>query len=154
MKTRKLLENTVIDESYGAHVGKVIDVSLDGEQQVNGIVVKTRSGDKRFLPVNSFKIGKDSILISGMDCLKVMDGGDDHGIYQSRLGNLVLEESGREIGVLSDIVLRTGSNLIEGIEISGGIIKDLIDGRTEVPIDQVRSFEDQRLVITDQGGND
>lgn len=154
MKTRKLLKNAVIDESCGALVGKVVDLSLDGEQKIDGIVVLMGSGDKRFLPVNCFRIDKDVVLIDGADCLKTLGGGDDPGMYQSCLGNLVLEESGREIGVLSDLVLQTENKCIEGIEVSGGLIKDLIEGRTEVPLDQVRSFEDQRLVITDQGGNE
>lgn len=127
---------------------------LDGEQRLSRILVKLESGDIRFLPVESFEVGKESVLIKGVDCLKNAGGGDDHGMYQSCLGHLVIEENGREIGVVSNIIVPAAGERIEGIEISGGLIKDLIDGRIQVPVDQIKTLEDQRLVITDQGGID
>lgn len=151
MKSRRLIGLPVIDEHRGTILGRVIDVIISPRLQVEGLLVGARDG-KRLLLIDHLTIGQDAILVSDPRGLKRIKNGEHPTRVRDRMGLLVVNHDGCELGVMSDLVVEPESKEVQGIEISSGIIKDFIDGRSEVPLEKVTSIGQGAMVINDEEG--
>ncbi len=141
----------VIDEHRGTVLGRVMDIIINPQLQVEGLLVGSRHG-KRLLLIDHLTIGQDAILVSDLRGLKRLKNGEHPTMIKDRMGLLVVNHDGRELGVMSDLVVEPESKEVQGIEISSGIIKDFIDGRSEVPLDRVANIGQGAMVINDEEG--
>ena len=139
----------VIDEHRGAILGRVMDIIISPRLQVEGLLIGARDG-KRLLLMDHLTIGRDAILVSDPRGLKRIKNGEHPTRVRDRMGLLVIDHDGRELGVMSDLVVEPGSKEVQGIEISSGIIKDFIDGRSEVPLEKVANIGQGAMVINDE----
>lgn len=141
----------VIDEHRGAILGRVMDIIVSPRLQVEGLLVGARDG-KRLLLMDHLTIGQDAILVSDPRGLKRLKNGEYPTMIKDRMGLLVVDHDGRELGVMSDLVVEPESKEVQGIEISSGILKDFIDGRSEVPLEKVSNIGQGAMVINDEEG--
>lgn len=139
----------VIDEHRGTILGRVMDIIISPRLQVEGLLVGARDG-KRLLLMDHLTIGHDAILVSDPRGLKRLRNGEHPTRVRDRMGTLVVNHHGRELGIMSDVVVEPGSKEVQGIEISSGIIKDFIDGRSEVPLEKVTDIGMGAMVINDE----
>ena len=51
---------------------------------------------------------------------------------------------------MSDLVVEPDSKAVQGIEISSGLIKDFIDGRSEVPMERVDNIGQGAMVLNNE----
>lgn len=151
MKSRRLIGMPVIDEHRGAILGRVMDIIITPRMQVEALLVDSREG-KRLLLIDHVTIGQDAILVHDARGLKRLVNGEHPTRVKDRMGMLVVDNGGREIGVVSDLVVEPESKEVQGIEVSSGLIKDFIDGRTEVPLDKVMNIGQEAMVINDEEG--
>ncbi|MGI6549363.1 MAG: PRC-barrel domain-containing protein [Syntrophomonadales bacterium] len=149
VKSRRLIGLPVIDEHRGTVLGRVMDIVISPRLQVEGLLVGSRDG-KRLLLIDHLTIGQDAILVSDPRGLKRIKNGEHPTRIKDRMGLLVVNRDGRELGVMSDLVVEPESKEVQGIEISSGIIKDFIDGRSEVPLDKVANIGQGAMVINDE----
>lgn len=149
VKSRRLIGLPVIDEHRGTVLGRVMDIVISPRLQVEGLLVDSRDG-KRLLLIDHLTIGQDAILVSDPRGLKRIKNGEHPTRIKDRMGLLVVNRDGRELGVMSDLVVEPESKEVQGIEISSGIIKDFIDGRSEVPLDKVANIGQGAMVINDE----
>jgi uncharacterized protein YrrD len=154
MKARSLLKKTVTCAGTGDIMGHVCDVMLDSDLNVTGLVVDLESGGKGTVPVEEFEIGRDAIIIRGPDCLRDSPGGNPENRYRERLGTVIKDNQGTELGILSDVVVEPQSKETEGVEVSSGILRDFVDGRSELPIGSVQAIEKDVLVVEEKGGKE
>lgn len=143
----------VIDEHRGAILGRVMDIIISPGLQVEALLVDAREG-KRLLLMDHLTIGQDAILVSDTRGLKSLENGEHPTMVKDRIGLLVVGNDGRELGVMSDLVVEPESKEVQGIEISSGIIKDFIDGRSEVPLEKVANIGQGAMVINDEEGQE
>lgn len=148
MKARNLLKRAVIDESRGVIVGQVEDIVVNRDLTIKGLVVETEAGAKT-LSVEDYCLGEDVVLIRDGDCLEHEWSWDNEIRYQERLGQLIMNHDGKELGILSDLVFKPEGNSIQGFEISSGLLKDFVDGRAEVPLEKVKNIGEDTLLIGD-----
>jgi len=63
---------------------------------------------------------------------------------------MVLDYDGRELGIMSDVVVEPESKEVQGIEISSGIIKDFITGRSEISLENVIGTDGDTIIIQNE----
>ncbi len=151
MKSRRLIGLPVIDQHRGTMLGRVIDIIISPRLQVEGLLIGGRGG-KRFLLMDHLTIGQDAILVNDPRGLKKVKNGEHPTRIKDRMGLLVVDRDGRELGVVSDLVVEPESKAVQGIEISSGLIKDFIDGRSEVPLDRVDNIGQETMVLNSEEG--
>ncbi len=149
MKSRRLIGLPVIDEHRGTILGRVIDIIISPRLQVEGLLIGGRGG-KRLLLMDHVTIGQDAILVSDLRGLKQVKNGEHPTRIKDRIGLLVIDRDGRELGVMSDLVVEPESKAVQGIEISSGLIKDFIDGRSEIPLERVDNIGQGAMVLNNE----
>lgn len=136
MMGRDLCGLPVFSWVKGSYLGRVDDFFINNENKVlSGISLgKSSFSNKSMLWVaekNILKIYKDGIIIaSPADLKKIKDVGINHVSYNDfiREAQIFLKEG----EIVSDIVFDQ-RHQISGYEISGGLWKDLADGRKFYP---------------------
>lgn len=135
MMGRDLCGLPVFSWVKGSYLGRVADFFIDNDKKaLSGISLGKSFSGKRILWVaekNILKIYKDGVIIaSPTDLKKIRYAGADHVSYNdfTRNAQIFLKEG----ETVSDLVFDQ-QYTISGYEISGGLWKDLADGRKYYP---------------------
>jgi uncharacterized protein YrrD len=147
---------------------KNLPVLLEGSAELLGLVEKVVIGDDyklAYLVINSyqsgpgiifrddFMLGEDSVLLWDMKSIKSYAHGEESSIYEKKLGDTVFDWEGKELGVLSDFIISRDDKQVKGVELSSGVIKDILDGRSEIPLQQVRWASIASVMIEQEGSD-
>jgi len=54
---------------------------------------------------------------------------------------------------LSDFVINPDDKKVRGVEVSGGVFKDILEGRSELPLKAVRWVSIENVMITQEGSD-
>ncbi|CAN5507253.1 hypothetical protein BH23ACT9_BH23ACT9_14730 [soil metagenome] len=115
---RQLRKRPVVDTGTAETIGRVDAVQIDpARSQVIGILV--RGGDKGFVPLSQVQgIGRDAVTVPSASVLTEVEDAlpRDTDAYGSR----VLDEDGRDLGKLTDLVIAA----------DGAVQQVVIDGTT------------------------
>ncbi|NLV17219.1 MAG: hypothetical protein GXY50_08445 [Syntrophomonadaceae bacterium] len=149
VKSRRILGLPVIQEGAGNVLGRVADVVIDDGFQVKSLLVDVREG-RCVLDMDEVVIGHDVLLVKGAESLKRVEAGQYCIKGRERTGMMVLDYDGRELGIMSDVVVEPESKEVQGIEISSGIIKDFITGRSEISLENVIGTDGDTIIIQNE----
>ncbi|TLM99046.1 hypothetical protein FDZ73_22480, partial [bacterium] len=69
-------------------------------------------------------------------------------------GFILITADGRELGIIQDLVISPASGIIEGYELSDGVIDDLLKGRTTVNISGQVDIIGEQVIVTDTKGEE
>ncbi|NLC69028.1 MAG: photosystem reaction center subunit H [Clostridiaceae bacterium] len=142
--------------------------------QENGIMQKKRI----ILLKDISKIGEDAVIIRSETAKQYMgykkdgikrdrvrknevnrdgvnrDGAQVNGARQDKIMEMkVYSRAGEELGIIKDVLFDCETGNIEGVEISGGILQDMVEGRKVLPfIGRYEFGEDILLVDEDVVG--
>ncbi|MGE5390710.1 MAG: hypothetical protein ACM3PE_06555 [Deltaproteobacteria bacterium] len=137
IKMRRLKNLPVFDQKTAQVVGRV-ERAVVGEDFKLAYVIITRSeGGRGVLKKDDFSLGPDALAINSCRRIKPYLAGEELPVYKRKLGDAIFDHNGRELGIISDFILASGSAEVEGIEISSGTIQDMLAGREEIPLDQI-----------------
>lgn len=153
-KARRVLGLPVISLSEAAKLGVVGDVVIDPKRRsVVALVVDDAAGrpSTRMLPFESIRgLGPDAVIVeSESSATETRDLPGLHTLIDGpvrMVGLQVLTEDGRLVGLVSDVVMDEASGSIESYEISGGLLRDLLRGRSYLRAGEPRRVG-QRLMI-------
>ena len=68
------------------------------------------------------------------------------------MGQSLLDVEGREVGIVSDVILEPETRETIGVEISEGLIRDFLEGRrNQVSLDDVQVNGIRLTVLTGEG---
>ncbi len=130
------------------HFGTVSDLAFDpANKEIVGLIISGGLLNKNLFlaSTNINQIGKDGIYTSNKKFLKRLPaefkGIKEAGWYGSRLIN----GKGEDKGTLSDVLLNNYS--LVGLEVSSGIVSDVLDGRDFLPWNNVRAAEGDIITI-------
>ena len=144
----------MISLSEAAKLGVVGDVVIDPERRsVVALVIDDAVGraSARVLPFESIRgLGPDAVIVeSESSATETRDLAGIHTLIDGpvrMVGLEVLTEDGRLVGLVSDVVIDEVSGRIESYEVSGGLLRDLLRGRSHVRAGEPRRVG-QRLMI-------
>jgi uncharacterized protein YrrD len=143
----------LFDRERARVIGKVLRGVVGDDFVLFYLVVELNDGQTGMLERGDFELGRDAVIVDRPDMIKSYAHGEELSIYQLKVGDAVYDQDGRELGVLSDFIVSPDRKLVDAVEVSAGLIDDLIDGRRQIPLEQVTWKSITSMLVEDRGGD-
>lgn len=95
-------------------------------------------------------LGKDALIINDLNDVKDLRKVQDSPEFKEKgdiLGLRIYTRSGEEIGVAKDVLLDFTHGKIDGIEVSDGLIQDILKGRNILPLIGKVEFGEENILV-------
>ncbi|WP_188540905.1 PRC-barrel domain-containing protein [Paenibacillus segetis] len=142
MRLQEMIGLAVFDVEGGKQVGKVLDMMLNENWSITGILLEGKtlfsSSVKAVLWNDIVAYGEDAVMIRNQQAVHKLEAENIQLTFLSGNGKLkelsVLTTDGIMIGHVTDVYFNHElGNTITGIEISDGFFSDLMEGRKMLP---------------------
>ena len=100
-----------------------------------------------------FLLRNEAVIIRDLESIKSYKHGEELSINKTKIGDVIFNSEGKELGVISDFVISLDNKQVYGVEVSAGGIKDLLEGRIEIPLYEVCWKSNLSAVITEERGD-
>lgn len=154
---KSLIGKPVISLDTGTQIGETHDIvySAAAGRLVGFTLLQNaglfKRGDTFWLPAESIhSIGEDAVTIQSDSTLVAVEGDvNDYAAAagQGVLGKRLMTEEGKFLGAIDDVLIERSSMKVVAYEVSGGIIQDLYQGQTDVPVDTVISIGHDVVIV-------
>ncbi|MDD4803169.1 MAG: hypothetical protein PHF24_09560 [Syntrophomonas sp.] len=138
MKVRNIKSLPIVLEDSAEIIGTVEKAVIGDDFKLAYLVIKRDEADSGILLRDDFRLGEDSVLIWDASCIKSYAHGEESSIYEKKIGDVIFDLQGREMGVLSDFIINCEDKQVRGVELSSGVIMDILEGRNEIPLQKIR----------------
>lgn len=152
MKLRKMKGLPVFSQGSAEIMGQVDKAVIGDDFALAYLVVNTEEGSA-LIKADDLDISEDAIIIRSPERIKSYACGEELSIYEKKLSDTIFDEKGREMGWISDFILCRRNKKIWGIELCSGAINDLLEGRREIPLEQVCFKSDLTGVVNNDGSD-
>lgn len=140
MKGLELIGLPVYDLQTGKKISKVTDLWLNESWEITHLVLERRSFYSRSTPVIAWEYvtacGEDAVMLSDREQIQEMKNNEaeQHRTFlqgSQRIKELpILTPEGSQLGWVADVYFQPQlGNTIVGMEITDGLLSDLIEGR-------------------------
>ncbi|MEN6391126.1 MAG: PRC-barrel domain-containing protein [Syntrophomonas sp.] len=153
MRLRDMENMPLFDRGRARVMGRVLRGVVGDDFVLFYLVVELSDGQTGMIEHSDFELGPDAVIVGCPDMIKSYAHGEELSIYQLKVGDTVFDQDGRELGVLSDFIISPEHKLVDAVEVSAGLIDDLIDGRRQIPLEQVAWKSTTSMLVQDQGGD-
>ena len=152
----ELLGLPVINLSTGDQVGKVKNVVIDtANYRLVGVLLGHDGwfhAGRGILRGAMKNIGPDSITIEAETAIVSAETLTAQGrtiLQEEIIGKELVTAEGNIIGTLTDIFLDVNTGLLTGYEVSDSIIKDLLDGRSSIPLPPRQRIGEETVIVAE-----
>lgn len=155
MFRRKVIGLPLVSLADGERAGYVKELILDSSgTNVVALQVEVNGHEGRVLALEDIHaIGDGAVTFSGDRALLVpLSQGKAHA--RPLVGRRLLTEAGSELGVVDDFWFDPESGQLTRYEVSGGVLQDVLKGRTTVPSLASVPPTGDILLPTSQGGEE
>ncbi len=153
MKVRNMENLPVLLADTAENLGRVEKAVVGDDYKIIYLVVISNEEKHCLVFYDDFAIGEGAVLIYDKASMKSYAHGEELSIYNKKIGDLVFDKYGKELGVVSDFIIKRDKKKVWGVEVSSGVIKDMLDGRSEIPLAQL-SWASPLTAVVDQEGRD
>jgi len=153
LKLRNLYKLPLLDGHTAEKLGEIERAVIGDDFRVLYLVMLSNNDLFCRVSCDDVIINNDAVLIYDRSSIKSFQDGEELSIYDAKLGDLVFNDRGKELGTVSDFIIDRENKEVWGVEVSGGIMQDLLDGRSEIPIAQL-NWASPENVIFDHEGNE
>ncbi|MBE3572017.1 MAG: PRC-barrel domain-containing protein [Moorella humiferrea] len=149
-KGRELVGLPVLNQERGEEVGRVQDLLYDEKSaQVKALVLAEGGWLQQPRVITFDKLqsrGPKTFTVAGTDSI---DSELPAGLrrWQEIKGLRLLNRDGQELGLVEDLVVDLPSGQVKALEVSTGLVNDLLEGRREVPLTGDFKWESQGIII-------
>lgn len=105
---------------------------------------------KVILSKDIVNLGKDAVLIkdlSSLQALRKVKNTDEFIEKGEIIGLRVYSKAGEDMGIVKDVIFDYKSWTIDGVEISDGLIQDIVKGRSVLPLIGKVEFGESILLV-------
>ncbi|MGR6835561.1 PRC-barrel domain-containing protein [Syntrophomonas erecta] len=145
---RDLRNLPVFYEKTAEIVGRVEKAVIGDDFKLAYLVVETSRNEPRMIMARDLQLNKNSVQISDLRSMKSYAHGEELSIYDHKIGDLIYSREGQELGIVSDFVVSNQKD-VWGLEISSGVLQDLLEGRELIPLEQV-SWKSLKSGVVDE----
>ncbi|MNW55692.1 PRC-barrel domain protein [compost metagenome] len=156
MKLQEMIGLAVYEVEEGNEIGKIVDILLDSNWNITGIELESKTFFSSHVKVVAWEdivaYGEDAVMIRSKESIVKAD--TDHIPYTFLLGKnklkdlQVLTASGTILGRVSDVYFdQKLGNTIVALEISDGLVTDLIEGRKWLPCSEGMSIGENAVLV-------
>jgi uncharacterized protein YrrD len=144
----------VICADSGKKAGIVKDIVFSpAEREVKALLLERKGVDlkkKVVLLKEVLNIGGDAVILDNDGCVADMGRSEYAKAFEDEgaiLGRRIFSKTGEDMGVVKDVVFDWKTGRIEGLELSDGLLQDIMQGRRIMPLlGRVEFGEDNILV--------
>lgn len=157
-KGNELLGKPIIAAATGEIVEKVADLVVDNAGQKVLALLADEGGlfaAAKIVPFDAIRsVGPDAIMVESPEVL--VAASEEPAVeavleqYQKLVGLKVVTESGEDLGTIKDLYLNDQTGTIEGYEVSGGLAKDMKDGRAFLPAPKTLTIGKDVVIVPDE----
>lgn len=156
MKLQEFIGLNVIGVEEGKDVGKIVDCIVDSNWKITGIELESKSFFGGHVKVVAWDdivaYGEDAVMIQNEESIRKMDAGSIPYTYLTGKNKLkdiqVVTETGTILGKVSDVYFdQKLGNTIIALEISDGLVTDLMEGRKWLPCLPEMSIGEDTLLV-------
>lgn len=135
----------VVNWDSGELVGEIKKIHWnEPEGEITGITVSGNHG-LLYLPYDAIDhVGQDAAFIRG---IPVTDRRPELG-SRSLSGLVVYDQDGNELGSVDDLMVDFSRGKVSGLSVSGGLWRDIFQGRQFVPWESAQLGKDAIIVAT------
>ncbi len=151
MKLRHMKQMPVFLDNGAEVVGTVQKAVIGDDFRLSYVVIERVGEPPGMILSKDLRLGEESLLIGDINCIKSYLHGEELSIYEEKLGDIVFDDKGRELGKVSDFILSARDQKVLGIEVFSGAIGDLLHGRQEINLEQVCWKSTESAVVNDEG---
>jgi len=151
-KRTEIIGLPVINLKTGEEIAEVDDLVFSPEyNEINGIIVKNEN--KYFIHThNIYGIGEDAVIINDINDLEDINKlrsieTESQGV--NIIGEKVLSKSGKEVGVINDIIIDEDNIKLLGYELSEGLVQDILEGRNFLSINKNITYGKDTIILSD-----
>lgn len=144
----------VICSNDGKKIGTVKDIIFcPGTKEVKAFLLdesryKTKKKIAMFEDV--LNIGSGAVIINDCSKIKVLKNTEFENMFKCRskiTGARIYSSSGEDLGIVKDVLFDLNTGLIEGMEVSDGMIQDIFQGRRIVPLFGKVEFGEEIILV-------
>lgn len=146
----------VICADNGKEVGNVNDICFyDGTIEIRALLINhglLNQSRKVILIKYLSNIGKDALIIDKMSCMKNFRSLGKNNITggEKIIGLKIYSKTGKNLGIVKDVLLNFKTRMIEGIKVSDGLVQDIMEGRNIVPLFGKFEFGKENIVVDNE----
>ncbi|NLW06783.1 MAG: hypothetical protein GX039_02200 [Clostridia bacterium] len=149
-KGRELVGLPVVSREKGEEVGRVQDLLYDQQTgRLKAVVLEGGSWlrDTRVVPFNELEIrgGKTFYITSAEVISHELPAGSRR--WQEIRGMPLINNDGIELGLVEDVVFELPSGQITALELSTGLVNDLMEGRQEISLNGEVNWGTDTVII-------
>ncbi|NLP13231.1 MAG: photosystem reaction center subunit H [Clostridium sp.] len=144
----------VVCATDGKRVGLIKDIVFCPKEKKMVAFLVERKGYEILKKVVFIKdvlsLGKDALIINDLNDVKDLRKVQDSPEFKEKgdiLGLRIYTRSGEEIGVAKDVLLDFTHGKIDGIEVSDGLIQDILKGRNILPLIGKVEFGEENILV-------
>lgn len=137
MKLRNIKGLPVFYEPDATVLGSVCEVVFDSDYRISHVIFTADDNTEQAIHSPSFVLSTNAVLINDMNCIKRPPVREQSTIYEKKLGDVIYDRVGREVGSISDFIISIDDHRVWGVEVYSGALNDILHGRSEVPLEQV-----------------
>lgn len=137
MRLRNIKNMPVFNELNAEIVGVVEKAVIDDDYKLAYLVVSLDGGSSQMFTAENFTLTDNTVIINDLSSIKSYLHGEELSIYDKKLGDLVFDKNGKELGTVSDFIVCPANKAVSAIEISAGVLQDLWAGRKDVDISNI-----------------
>lgn len=152
MRVRDMKNLPLFFEPTASIIGWVERGVIGDDLRLAYVIVRTKEGHSRMIFARDMVLTPESVVINDLNCIKSYQHGEELSVYQKKLGDRIYDAQGKELGVVSDFLLSTDQK-VRGIEVSSGVLSDLLQGRSQVSIEKVNWKSISSGLIEEQGSD-
>lgn len=151
MKVRNISNLPVLLSETAENLGRVEKAVIGDDYKIIYLIMKGHDNKAYLIWQDDFIIGEGSVLISNPASMKSYAHGEELSVYDKKLGDVVFDKEGKELGVVSDFIIKREKKEVWGVEISSGVLKDLLEGRGEVSLPQINWASPCTVLVNQEG---
>ncbi len=153
MRVRNLVNVPVFNEPKAEIVGKVEKVVIGDDYRIAYLIVSVEGSEPKMLSPQDFKLTDKAVIINDLSCIKSYLHGEELSIYDKKLGDMVFDNEGNELGIVSDFIVCPQNKQVYGLEVSAGVLRDLWEGRKDLDLEEV-AWKSLYSGLTGEEGSD
>lgn len=149
IKQSECLGLPIISASDGGIVGRVKDFLVsDKDKSIYGVTLEGNlfNSARIILLEDVLRIGKDAMIVYSKDVVRNSNSSPHYSMRDKE----VYTRDGINLGIVKDIRINELNGEIECVEVSDGIIADIVNGRSVLPLIGRVLFSDSSIVVENQ----
>lgn len=154
IKYSEVIGLPAISFDNGKNLGIVKDIIFcPKNKEIKAFLLERRNYEfhKRLvLYRDTVNLGRDALIVRSDSALKRLNDIESSGEIKDKgevLGLKVYTKSGEDLGTVKDVLIDYKNGLIEGVEVSDGLLQDIVKGRNIVPLFGKVEFSEDNILV-------